>query len=113
MLEHWEREAAYPVWLTGIKKVLGADGACGDVAAGVLLELGEMHAGVAMHAVASIHAQAPPPPAQVAEGAVVNAASHFIVPKPADSAIVLSHPCPAVAAFRCKTQVLSSLILLF
>lgn len=46
---------AHPVGLAGIKEVLGADRARGDVAAGVLLEFSEVHAGVAVHAVASIH----------------------------------------------------------
>ena len=96
--------AANPVGLVGVEEVLGADGAGGQVAAGVGLELGQVHAGVAVHAVAGVDAQALPPAAQVAEGAVVDRAPRLVVPQPADAAVVPPQACAAGTALRCRQQ---------
>ena len=60
-----------------------------------------MHAGVAVHTVAGIDSQPLPPSAEVAEGAVVNAAAPLIVPQPTDAAVVLAQPGVAIDAFSC------------
>ena len=63
---------AHPVGLAAVEEVLGAHGAGGKVAALVGGELREVHAAVALHAVAGVQPQPRPPPAQVAVGAVVD-----------------------------------------
>jgi len=90
--------AARPVGLRRVEQVVRADGARAQVAALVPRELGQVHAGVAVHAVARVHAQAAPAPAQVAEGAVVDGARRLVVPQVADAAVVARHRLPARAA---------------
>lgn len=62
----------HPVGLVAVEQVLGAHGAGGQVAALVARELGEVHAAVALHAVAGVQAQPRAAPAQVAVRAVVD-----------------------------------------
>ena len=54
----------------------------------MLAKLGEVHAGVAVHAVAHVNAQATPQAAQVAEGTVVDAAPLLVIVQMADVAVV-------------------------
>ena len=91
----------HPVGLIGVEQVLSADGASVQVSAGVLLEFREVHAGVAVHAVAGVNAQAFPPPAQVAEGAVVDAAPLLVIVQVADVAVVPRQPLVTMLALSC------------
>ncbi len=94
---------AHSEWKIGIKEVLGADRTRREVSALVLAELGQVHAGIAVHAVAHVDAQAPAQPAQVAEGAVVDAAPILIIKQVADVAIVACQSRLAMMAFGCST----------
>lgn len=67
-------------------------------------ELREVHAGVAVHAVARVDAQALSHAAQVAEGAVVDGAPRLIIPQVADVAVVPRHCRPTLRARPCTTQ---------
>ena len=95
------RSSAHPIGLIGVEQHFGANGAGRELAAGVLLELRQVHAGVAVHAVAGIDSQALPPAAQVAEGAVVDGPPLLVVPQPADAAVVPAQPRLASLALRC------------
>jgi hypothetical protein len=92
----------HPVGLVGVEEVLGAHGACRDVAALVARELGEVHARVALHAVARIDAEALADAAQVAVGAVVDLAPRLVVVQVADVAVVPGQDLAAGAAAGCK-----------
>lgn len=67
----------------------------------MLVELCEVHAGIATHAVAGIHPQALADATQVAERAVIDGPLLLIIPQAANAAVVLCHALPAAAAFRC------------
>lgn len=62
----------HPVRLAAIEEVLCAYRAGGKIAALVRCKLCEMHAAVALHAVAGVQAQARSPSAQIAVRAVVD-----------------------------------------
>lgn len=70
----------------------------------MLLEFRQVHAGVAVHAVAGVNPQAMSPPTQVAEGAVVYAAPLLIIPQAADAAVVLAQPRVTLSALSCKRE---------
>ena len=67
----------------------------------MLAKLREVHAGVAVHAVAHVNAQAPSQATQVAEGTVIDAAPLLIVVQVADMAIVASQLLLALMALSC------------
>ncbi len=94
--------SAHPVGLGGLEEGLGAYGAGGEAAAFVGGKLGEVHAGVAVHAMACIHPQALPHAAQVAERAVVYRAPRLVVPQMADVTVVPRHCCPTATARPCR-----------
>ena len=60
-----------------------------------------MHARVAVHAVAGVDAQALAAAAEIAEGAVVDAAPFLVIPQPADAAVVPAQPGVALHALAC------------
>lgn len=93
----------HPVGRVAVEKVLGTDWAGGQVSALVLLKLSQVHAAVALHAVAHIPAQAFAQAAQVAEGAVVDVPARLIVKEVADGAVVARHAAVAGPAVRCST----------
>ena len=95
---------AYPVGMGGVEEGVRADRAGRKVAALVCGVLGEVHAGVAVHAVAGVDAQALPHAAQIAEGAVVDVAPWLVVPQVADAAVVPRHALPAAAAAGCTAR---------
>lgn len=70
----------------------------------MLAELGQVHAGVAVHAVAHVDAQATPQPAQVAEGTVVDAAPLLIIMQMADVAVVARQALLTVMAVSCTVH---------
>ena len=67
----------------------------------MLLELCQVHAAVALHAVAHIPAQAFAQAAQVAEGAVVDVPPWLIVKQLADVAVVAGHVNVAGLTLSC------------
>ena len=69
----------------------------------MLFELSQVHAAVALHAVAHVSAQALAQAAQVAEGAVVNVPVRLIIKQLADVAMVARHAGVARLTFRCRT----------
>lgn len=93
---------AHPVGRVAIKKVLSTDRAGGQVSALVLLELRQVHAAVALHAVAHISAQTFAQAAQVAEGAVVDVPARLVIEQLADVAVVARHAAVAGPAFPCR-----------
>ena len=95
---------AHPVGMGGVEEGICADRAGCEVAALMCRVLREMHAGVAVHAVAGVDAQALPQPTQVAEGAVINIPPRLVVPQVADTAVVPRHRLPAAAAAGCTAQ---------
>lgn len=64
----------------------------------VLVEQAEAHASVALHAMEEIQPQALPPPADVAEGAVVDAPAGLVVKQVTNAAVVARHAGAAAAA---------------
>lgn len=95
------RVSAYPVRLGGVKEGIRADRAGRKVPAFVRWVLVQVHAGVAVHAVAGINAQALPQAAEVAERAVVDISAGLVIPQIADCAIVSRHPLSASTAACC------------
>lgn len=93
----------HPVGGVAVKEVLCADRAGGQISALVLLELRQVHAAVALHAVAHIPAQALAQAAQVAEGAVVYVPARLIIKQLADVAVVACHAAVAGPAVGCTT----------
>ena len=94
-----------PVGRIAVKEVLGTDRAGGQVSALVLLELSQVHAAVALHAVAHVSAQALAQAAQVAEGAVVDVPARLVIKELADVAVVTRHMGVAGSAFGCRIGV--------
>lgn len=92
----------HPIRRITVKQILCADRAGGQVPAFVLLELSQVHAAVALHAVTHISAQAFANAAEVAEGAVVDVAPWLIVKELTDVAVVARHTCVAGTALSCK-----------
>ena len=70
----------------------------------MLLELSQVHAAVALHAVAHVPAEALAQAAQVAERAVVDVAPGLVVKELADAAVVACHADVAGAALRCRSR---------
>ena len=68
----------------------------------MLLEFSQVHAAVALHAVAHVSAQALAQAAQVAEGAVVDVPPGLIIKQLADGAVVACHAGVAGSTFRCR-----------
>ncbi len=95
------RVGAYPVRLGGVEEGIRADRARREVPAFVRWVLIEVHAGVTIHAVAGINAQALPQAAEVAERAVVDVSAGLVIPQIADCAIVSRHPLSASTAACC------------
>ena len=70
----------------------------------MLLELGQVHAAVALHAVAHIPAKALAQPTQVAERAVVDVTPRLIIEQLADVAVVTGHGLMAGLALGCRAD---------
>lgn len=94
---------AHPVRRVAVKQVLSADRASGQVAALVLLELSQVHAAVALHAVAHVPPQPLAQAAQVTEGAVVDVPPRLVVKELADAAMVACHAGVAGPALSCSS----------
>ena len=94
---------AHPVGRVAVEEVLGADRTGGQISTLVLLELSQIHAAVALHAVAHISPQALAQAAQVAEGAVVDVPPGLVIKELTDVAMVAGHPGVAGAAVSCRT----------
>ncbi len=69
----------------------------------MLLELSQVHAAVALHAVTHVPPQPLPQAAQVTEGAVVDVAPWLIVKELADAAVVVCHAGVAGPALSCSS----------
>lgn len=69
----------------------------------MLFELSQVHAAIALHAVAHVSAQTLAQAAQVAEGAVVDVPPRLIIKELADVAVVARHAGTAGMTFRCTT----------
>mmetsp|Transcript_7552 Transcript_7552/g.21405 ORF Transcript_7552/g.21405 Transcript_7552/m.21405 type:complete len:258 (+) Transcript_7552:273-1046(+) len=88
-------------WRGGVEQVLMAHCAVplkAALATSVLLKQREAHARVAFHAVEEVDAEALPPAADVARGAVVDVSAGLIVKEVADGAVVPRHRVAAAAA---------------
>ena len=70
----------------------------------MLAKLRQVHAGVAVHAVAHVNTQAPPQTAQVAEGAMVDVTPLLVIMKMTDMAVVLCQSLLAVLTVSCIAQ---------
>ena len=70
----------------------------------MLLELGQVHAAVALHAMANVPAKALAQTAEVAEGTVINVPPGLVVEELADAAVVARHAGVAGAALRCRSR---------
>ncbi len=93
----------HPVRRVAIEQVLSADRASGQVPALVLLELSQVHAAVALHAVTHVPPQALAQAAQVTEGAVVDVTPRLVVKQLADAAVVACHAGVAGPALSCSS----------
>ena len=70
----------------------------------MLLELRQVHAAVALHAVAHIPAQPLPQATQIAEGAVVDVPTRLVIEELADGAVVPRHASVASLALSCTSN---------
>ena len=68
----------------------------------MLLELSQVHAAVALHAMAHVSAQALAQTAQIAEGTVVDVPPRLVIKQLADVAVVACHAGMAGYTFRCR-----------
>ena len=94
----------HPVRRVAVEEVLSADRARGQIPALVLLELSQVHAAVALHAVTHVPPQALAQAAQVAEGAVVDVPPWLIVKELADAAVVACHAGVTGLALSCSSR---------
>ena len=99
-----QAKITYPVRLVGVEQVLRTHGAGRQVAAFMAIKLGQVHAGVAAHAVAGVHTQPLAQATQVAEGAVVDGPLLLIIPQATDAAVVPRHCHAAACTLRCSPQ---------
>ena len=98
------RVGAYPVRLGGVEEGIRADRARRKVPAFVCWVLIQVHAGIAVHAVTGINAQALSQAAEVAERAVVDVSAGLVIPQIADCAKVSRHPLSASTAACCTAS---------
>jgi hypothetical protein len=83
--------AAHPVRLGALVQILLTDGARVELPALMPRKVGQVHARVALHAVAGIQAQPLPLTAEVAVRAVVDLVGVVIVPQVTDAAIACAN----------------------
>ena len=69
----------------------------------MLLELSQVHAAVALHAVTHVPPQALAQAAQVTEGAVVDITPRLVIKQLADAAVVACHAGMAGPALSCSS----------